>query len=147
MQQKVRVLRWLDENTAEVVRIRESACSGDCHKCAGCGAARETIVFQAENPIHAKEGELVIISSESASVLKAAAILYLVPVVLFIGFFLLGETAWKQGTLMGGVGFVLGIAGAVLYDRLVLRKQKTVYTITGYPDTQGAYTKGEEELD
>lgn len=147
MQQKVRVLRRLDENTAEVVRIRESACSGDCHKCAGCGAARETIVFQAENPIRAKEGELVIISSESAPVLKAATILYLVPVILFFGFYLLGETAWKQGTLLGGIGFGLGIAGAVMYDRLALRKQKTVYTITGYPDIQGTHTKGEEELD
>lgn len=147
MQQKVRVLRLLDDNTAEVVRIRESACSGDCHKCAGCGAARETIVFQAENPIHAKEGELVLISSESAPVLKAAAILYLVPVVLFFGLYLLGEAAWKQGALMGGIGFVLGIAGAVMYDRLVLRKQKTVYTITGYPDIQDTHTEGEEELD
>ena len=147
MQQKVKVRRLIDAHIAEVVHIRESACSGDCHKCSGCGAAQETMVFQAENPIRAKEGELVIISSQSAPVLKAAAIVYLLPVLLFVALYLLGATFWEQGALTGGIGFFLGIAGAVIYDRTVLRKQKTVYTITGYPDGQGTHSKGDENLD
>lgn len=147
MQQKVKVRRLIDAQTAEVVCIRESACSGDCHKCSGCGAARETLVFQARNPIHAREGELVIVSSAGGPVLKAAAILYLLPLVLFFAGYLLGDAVWTQGVLAGGVGFLLGIAAAVLYDRMVVSRRKTVYTITGYPCAQGHHTKGDENLD
>ena len=38
MEQLVRVKETYDDGTALVFRIRESACSGDCHKCSGCGA-------------------------------------------------------------------------------------------------------------
>ena len=40
MEQLVRVKEIYDDGTALVFRIRESACSGDCHKCSGCGAAK-----------------------------------------------------------------------------------------------------------
>ena len=54
MEQLVRVKRTFDNGTAQVIRIRESACSGDCHKCSGCGAAKEGIVLTVENPFIAK---------------------------------------------------------------------------------------------
>ena len=149
MQQTVRIRRLLDEHTAEVIRIRESACSGDCHKCTGCGAAQEPLIFQAENPIGAKAGELVTVSSDTKQVLKAAAILYVMPLVLFFAGYLLGHMALSQGTAFGCIGFALGIALAILYDRRVLRKQKTIYTITEYPTASawGSHTKGENDLD
>ena len=77
MEQLVRVKETYDDGTALVFRIRESACSGDCHKCSGCGAAKETVTFTAKNPIGARRGELVKVESETAPVLKAAAVLYL----------------------------------------------------------------------
>ena len=149
MQQIVRIRRLLDEDTAEVIRIRESACSGDCHKCSGCGAAQETLIFQAENPIHAKAGELVTVSSETKPVLKAAAVLYVIPLVLFFSLYLLGDAVLGQGAAFGCIGFALGIALAIVYDRRVLRKQKTVYTITGYPTASmwESHTKGDDDLD
>lgn len=48
MEQTVRVKRLLPNSMAEVVRIRESACSGDCHKCSGCGAAQQTVLLTAK---------------------------------------------------------------------------------------------------
>ena len=42
---------------------------------------------------------------------------------------------------------VLGIVGAVAYDRLVAAKQKPVYTIFGYPDLPDAVRKGDNEVD
>lgn len=149
MDQIVRIRRLLDAQTAEVVRIRESACSGDCHKCSGCGAAQETLVFQAENPIHAKAGELVTVSSDTKPVLKAAAVLYVVPLVLFFALYLLGDALGNRGAAMGCIGFALGIALAILYDRKVLHHQKTVYTITGYPTASmwESHTKGDDDLD
>ena len=132
MQQLVRVKEVCDDGTAQVIVIRESACSGDCHKCAGCGAVQQKMLLQAVNAIGAKPGELAIVSSQSAPVLRGAAVLYMVPMLLFFLGYILGEK-WNLGALLGGAGFVAGILLAVAYDRLVVKKQNTVYTITGYP--------------
>ena len=132
MQQLVRVKEVCDDGTAQVIVIRESDCSGDCHKCAGCGAVQQKMLLQAVNAIGAKPGELAIVSSQSAPVLRGAVVLYMVPMLLFFLGYLLGEK-WNLGALLGGAGFVAGILLAVAYDRLVVKKQNTVYTITGYP--------------
>ena len=113
-------------------RIRESACSGDCHKCSGCGAAKETVTFTAKNPIGARRGELVKVESETAPVLKAAAVLYVVPLVLFFSGYYLGFRLGGFGALVGGLGFVLGIALVLAYDRKVVRKANIDYTITAF---------------
>ena len=59
MEQLVRVKKVNNDGTADVICIRESACSGDCHKCSGCGAAKEAIIVTAQNPIAAGVGDLV----------------------------------------------------------------------------------------
>lgn len=133
MEQKAKVLRAYSDGTAQLMRVRESACSGDCHKCSGCGAQQQTILFNARNPIGAKPGEVVKVESASGPVLAAAAMLYLMPLALFFLGYLVGALLWKQGALSGCLGFAAGIALAAVYDRKVARKQKTVYTITGYP--------------
>ena len=132
MEQVVRLVKCNDDGTAQVVLQRESACSGDCHKCSGCGAAKQTLFVTAENPIHAPQGALVVMHSQSGPVLAAAAMLYMVPLVLFFLGYFLGETLWQRGGIAGGVAFLLGVAGAAAYDRLVMKKKKPVYTITGY---------------
>ena len=129
MQQLVRVRKIHEDGTATVIHVRESACSGDCHKCSGCGAAKEAIVLEARNSIGAGVGDLVIIESESGPVLKAAAVMYLLPMVLFFGGYALGAALWQQGGLIGGLAFLASIGLAVLYDRRVVKKQNTGYTI------------------
>ena len=131
MEQTVRVKKVNSDGTAQVLHIRQSACSGDCHQCAGCGAAEESLMLTARNPIGARPGDLVVIRSESGPVLTAAAVLYILPLVLFFLGYILGMT-WQLGALVGGLAFALGIVLAVVYDRLVAKKRKTVYTITGY---------------
>ena len=131
MEQLVRVRETFDDGTALVVHVRESACSGDCHKCSGCGAVEQTMVFAARNLIGAKPGELVIVESETGPVLKAAAVLYLMPLVLFIVGYLVGMQ-WGLGGLIGALAFALSILLVVLYDRFVMKKKNTVYTIIGY---------------
>lgn len=132
MEQLVRVVKQNDDGTARVVLVRESACSGDCHKCSGCGAAKQTMYVVAGNPINAPVGAVVTIRSESGPVLAAAAMLYMLPLGTFFLGYLLGAALWQKGGLMGLLGFVLGVAGSVAYDRLVMKKKNTVYTITGY---------------
>ena len=126
MEQVVLVRSCEPDGSAKVLHIRKSACSGDCHQCTGCGAAQEKMFLTVRNPINAKPGDLVTIQAESGPVLLAAVVLYIVPLILFFtgyGFF---------SGLGGGLGFALGIVLAVLYDRLILKKKKTVYTIIGY---------------
>ena len=131
MQQRVKVLSCNPDGTAQVACLRQSACSGDCHKCSGCGAVEQTMIFTAHNPIGAKPGQMVTVESETGPVLKAAAVLYLLPLALFIPAYLWGMQ-WKLGGLTGTLAFGLSIVLVVLYDRLVMKKRNTVYTITGF---------------
>ena len=129
MQQLVRVRQIHEDGTATVIHVRESACSGDCHKCSGCGAAKEAIVLEAKNPIGARAGDLVTSESESGPVLKAAAVMYLLPMVLFFCGYALGAALWQMGGLVGGLAFLASIGLAVVYDRKVVKQQNTGYTI------------------
>ncbi len=132
MEQLVRIVKTNDDGTAIVMHIRESACSGDCHKCAGCGAAKETLLLEAKNAINAKVGDLVKIESETGPVLKAAVVLYMLPIVLFFAGYALGEALWQLGALIGCLSFALSIGIIVFYDRKVVKKQDVIYTITKY---------------
>ena len=131
MRQLVRIIQTHDDGTATVIHVRESACSGDCHKCSGCGAAKETILLKAGNPVGAKTGDLVYVESDTAPVLKAAAVLYLLPMILFFAGYALGSI-WNLGAWIGCLAFAASIFLVVLYDRKVLKKQKLEYTITGF---------------
>ena len=134
MEQLVRVRQTHDDGTAAVIHIRESACSGDCHKCSGCGAAKETVIFTADNPIGAAPGDLVRVESSTAPVLKAAVVLYVLPLILFFLGYWLGTLPGRFGPLGGGLGFVLGVIIVIAYDRLVLKKAELRYTITAFAD-------------
>lgn len=132
MEQLVRVKEVYGDGTALVVHIRESACSGDCHKCSGCGAAKEAVIFSASNPIGAGRGDLVKVESATGPVLKAAVVLYVIPLVLFFLGYYLGTLPGSFGPLGGCLGFILGVLLVVVYDRKVVKKREMGYTITAY---------------
>ena len=132
MEQLVRVREVYDNGTAQVVCIRESACSGDCHKCSGCGAAKEAVLVTADNPIGAGVGDLVNICSETGPVLKAAVVLYMMPLILFFAGYAMGAAFEISGAVTGGAAFVLSVVLIVLYDRRMAKKDNTIYTITGF---------------
>lgn len=127
----MKVRHCYDDGTAQVLCLRQSACSGDCHKCAGCGAVEQKLLITAQNPIGAQPGETVRLRSESGPVLLGAAILYLMPLVLFmVGYLLLHSHSF--GFWGGLAGFATGVLLAVVYDRKVAKKKKPQYTIIGY---------------
>lgn len=149
MEQIVRVKKTHDNGTATVIHIRESACSGDCHKCSGCGAAKETMLLEAQNPIGARAGDLVVVKSETGPVMKAVGIFYVLPLVLFFLGFWLGDLWGNLSVLTACVGFALGIGLAVVYDRKVAQKQNLIYTITGFAGDAilESMKKGDNNLD
>ena len=132
MTQKVMVKACYPDGTALVLHLRQSACSGDCHQCSGCGAAQESLLLTARNPIGARPGDLVVIQSETGPVLMGAAVLYMLPLVLFFLGYALGAALWQMGALVGCLAFAASIAVCVLYDRKIARKKKTIYTITEF---------------
>lgn len=132
MEQLVKVITTREDGMAQVMHVRQSACSGDCHNCSGCGAVEQKLLLEAYNAIGAVAGDMVTISTPSKPVLTAAAVLYMMPLVLFFAGYLLGQQLWSLGGLVGCLAFVTGLVLAVVYDRCVVKKRKTVYTITGF---------------
>ena len=132
MEQIVRVHRLCPNGRAQIIHVRESACSGDCHKCSGCGAAKETVIMEVGNPIGAQVGDMVRIESDTKRVMSAVGVFYVLPVVLFFLGYALGYALGISGGIVGGLGFALGIAASVVYDRKFAKKNEIEYTIVGY---------------
>ena len=134
MKQKVMVLST-SGNMARVSYHRPTACHGDCSKCAGgCGsmAAKEEIIVSAENLIGAKNGDFVYIEGETKKVAWAIVLVYVIPVVLFLAGYFLGQH-WGYGNLIGVLGFFLGLALAVLESRRQKKRgQEIRYQIVSY---------------
>lgn len=124
MRQTAQVIRSVAPGFAEVKVRRVSACAsahacGSCDHCSMMENAPEIVVV-AENPKGAESGDTVIVESATSSVLGAAVLLYIVPFLLFIAFYLLGGAlGWSEGAAiaLGGGGFVLGLLSAMALDR------------------------------
>lgn len=147
MEQLVRVQKCNQDGTAQVIHVRQSACSGDCHKCSGCGAVEQKMLFTAHNPIGARPGQVVTVRTDSGPVLAAAAVLYLLPVALFVVGYISFLLLWELGGLGGILGFILGVVISMVYDRKVASKRKTEYTITGLGHVTQPGEKGDNDLD
>ncbi len=134
MRQQVQVTRLLDERYAEVTLRRQSACSGDCGHCGGCGAPDEVITVRAFNAIGAAPGDRVVVETAGKTVISAALLVYLVPLVLFFSGWAVGRAVGLPGmaALCCALGFLLGIVPAACYNRYLTRKKPVAYTITAF---------------
>ena len=138
MERIVFVSRLLEDGTAEVIPMQTETCAGNCQRCAGCGS-HQPAVLRVSNPIGARVGDRVVVEATSGAMMKVAAALYILPAMLLIGGYLLGEYLWKQGIVVGLAGLLLGLLLVKLLDRKLSKKDK-VYTITGH-------AKGPEHTD
>lgn len=125
MEQIAVVKSVLKNGMAEVAVERETACGAahSCSECAGCEKmmTRTHNVVVAFNDVQAGQGDQVKVRSENGNFFKTAAIVYILPLILAMAFYI-GATALSLGTeglraLCAGVGFVLGILAAVVWDR------------------------------
>lgn len=134
MTQQGTIKKLLPGDMAEIEVTRRSACGHDCAKCGGCGGL-ETQVLQvvAHNKARAQVGERVLIEGATKQVLGIAVLVYLLPVALFfVGYAAakLAHVGEGAAALGGGVLFVLGILGAVVYSRRMKAKNETAFEIT-----------------
>ncbi|WP_243204654.1 SoxR reducing system RseC family protein [Lawsonibacter hominis] len=127
----------LEDGRAEVAVKRQSACGHDCSKCGGgCSElmVSSTVAVVAENPVRAMPGDRVTVESSTGGVLKAAALVYLAPFVLFfLGYFLTAALGMTEGVsaACGGIGFAAGVVLAIFLDRHVRKSRGISFRITG----------------
>lgn len=131
MQQFAVVKKLLPNQQAELQVQRQTSCGHDCSKCGGCTEVMsKPLIVLADNSVGAQIGEVVRIEGSTKKVLGLAAIVYIVPFILF--FALYAAAAYFTLPVPGVwacIGFVLGIVLAKLVnDRM--SKEEPVYTIS-----------------
>lgn len=132
MRQQVEVKSVTPDGYAQVAAIRRSACSGDCHKCSGCGAVVQEVQVRAKNRIGARPGDHVIVETGNGAMFTALLVVYLLPVLLLLAGYILGEVLGISPGLCSLVGFALGIVVILLYNRYVTRRAQLQFTITSF---------------
>ena len=131
MTQDAVVTKLLPNGMAEVAVARSTACGGNCGHCESCVFQSE-IKTPARNRIGAKPGEKVIIASKSSTVFRAAALVYVLPLLLFLlGYVLAALSGAKEGLriVFSFLGLILGGAVIVLSQRLKRNKNSIEFDI------------------
>ena len=119
MTQDAVVTRVFKNSMAEVAVTRGTACGGNCGNCESCMFQSELKVL-AKNLIDAKPGQTVVIESSSKKVFKAVALVYIMPLVLFLAAYALGATLGMSE----GVCIALSFAGLVLGAVILVMSQR-----------------------
>jgi sigma-E factor negative regulatory protein RseC len=106
----------------------QSSC-GACNARAGCGTSLLSSVvgqkfthFQAENTVNADIGDVVMVGIPEKSLLTGSLVVYMLPIILMIGFALVGERLLDMddidpGLVSGIAGFAVGVLLAQQYFR------------------------------
>ena len=103
-----------------------------CHSCASKGACTtlggqtQDVFLEVENTLNVTVGDQVALTLSESSVLKASAVLYLMPALMlmagaFVGVFLAQRFGWnKDSTALAGTG--VGLVLGLLTSRLISNK-------------------------
>ena len=134
------VVEKLADNGDAMVRVyQKSACGHDCSDCAGICGAKKAITVQAQNPLRARPGDLVTVETGTGRVLRAAALVYLLPLATllcccFLGHFLGGSETVQALSGLGGL--ILGCGAAAAINRFIRRDRPLEYTIINIDEEQ-----------
>ena len=132
MTQIATVERIIDGDHAVVSVPRKSACGHDCEECAGCGVSGAAVRAKALNTVGARVGQKVVVQSDTKKMLRIVALVYMLPLVLFLAGYvipaLMGTSVGVQYGL-AGLGFLVGIVGAIAYDRHLRARGGLSFTI------------------
>ena len=134
MTQDAIVFKCLNDEMAEVVVTRATACGSNCSSCEACVFQNE-LKTVARNLIGAKPGQKVLIESKSSRVYGAILLVYIVPIVLaIIGCFSAYATGASEGicVLCTFLGFMLGAAVVVISQKLKRDKQSITFDIVSF---------------
>ena len=121
MTQDAIVTKLLPNAMAEVVVTRSTACGSNCGSCESCIFQSE-LKAVAKNTINARPGQRVVIESRTSKVFRAAAWVYVMPLLLFaLGFALASLLGASEGISIL-VSFLFLVLAAVLLVRVHRRQ-------------------------
>ena len=83
MNQRGYVIEIVDNITAKIKMQKHSACAS-CGKCAS-STDKKDIVVEVDNTLGAKVGDYVEVNMDSINVIKAASIIYVIPLIALLG--------------------------------------------------------------
>ena len=132
MTQEATVTKLLPGGMAEIAVKRESACGGNCHSCSGCSGRTNIMKVSAKNRASAGVGDRVVVSSSTGSILKAAVIVYVIPVVLFFVFYALGAMMGAGESIsivLSLCGFAMGVLMAMAFNKSLKNRAATTFEI------------------
>ena len=124
--------------TAKVVFDRKSACD-KCRMCLTASGEKMKVYVEVKNTLGAKVGDKVGVHMSDAFVLRAAFIIYVIPVILVgVGLAVFHKLSDLWLLLVVGIGLLIGIAIGIGADRLIRKKG------TFAPTMREIYPQGEE---
>ena len=131
MTQDAVVFRCLDNERAEVVVTRATACGANCESCEACVYQNE-LKTVARNLIGARPGQKVLIESKSSKVYGAILLVYIVPILLAVlGCFAAYAMGASEGicVLCTFLGFLMGAVVTVVTQRLMRDRNPITFGI------------------
>jgi len=121
MKEKGQIVEITEDGLA-VVKINRSSYCSSCGAC-NMGAHQDEMLLKVPNRLNGKPGDLVELDLEAASILKASAIVYLIPLAaLLIGVvlgYILAYQVNGNAELFGAVGGILMAVLAFLGIRMM----------------------------
>lgn len=134
---QIGVIREVREDGSARVRITQrTACGHSCEDCGGCAAGSRELMVEARNPLDARRGEVVTVSTRTRKILGAAVLVYVLPLVLMLACALVSaELGFSEGkcALFAILALVLGGVLAVVLGRRGQKRAPVEYVITGRP--------------
>ena len=121
MTQDAIVTKLLPNAMAEVVVTRSTACGSNCGSCESCIFQSE-LKAVAKNTINARPGQRVVIESRASKVFRAAAWVYVMPLLLFVLGFALASLLGASEGISILVSFLFLVLAAVLLVRVHRRQ-------------------------
>ncbi|CEO14285.1 SoxR reducing system RseC family protein [Paraclostridium sordellii] len=119
MNQRGYVIELVDGTTAKIKMQKHSACAA-CGKCAS-SADKKDIIVEVDNNIGAKVGDYVEVNMDSVNVIKAAVIVYIVPLIALLGGTIISyailnfiDIGRNKEVLSGFIGIVLTVISYLL---------------------------------
>ena len=76
---------------------RQTACGHDCEKCPGCGVQAGHLEVRAVDRVGVRPGDRVEVRSDNRKLLGMAALVYLLPVAMFLVGYFLGDALARAG--------------------------------------------------
>ena len=140
MRQRAKVVE-VNGRTATVEVTRSSMCDG-CENSGGCGGHcaitgivgdSRPMTAKADNAIGARVGETVEVESEGRQVLGAAALVFLVPLLVCALFYFAGSRLFGgegAGAVSAAVGFILSFLVIGICDRKLARGEPRIRIVS-----------------